>query len=160
MPLKFGSIIPKVGQTVQVEERLVATRVNKGWVGLKYTSPSKVTNKFNLRPKQFAEVLGKERGMYETLAENTYSKWIKTTKKGQMFADRRHVEGVLKTANARGDVELADKITKVLEGSDKKVSEFWNEWYDSMSAMQIDEFFNYEPTGSDASGLREGEYDD
>ena len=133
------------GQKIDVEARLKATRKNNAWVNMEYTSPKGVVKEFNLRPKQFEQLMNKERGYYETLAESAYSMWIGSTKAGHDYSGRRHVEGVLKTAQSRGDTQLVQDVQDILQKSDKEVAEFWDDWYDSMSAMEIEEFFEYDP---------------
>lgn len=149
----------KVGETKRIESRLSASRVNNAWIRLNYVSPVGRERTFNLRPNQVKSIINKERGTYETIAENIYSEWIRSSKAGRMYADRNHVEGILKTARERGDERLVKEIENVLTKSDKKVSEYWNKWYDDHTAAYIEDFFDYEPEGMDASGLKEGEYE-
>lgn len=149
----------KIGETKRIEARLSITRTSRAWVRVQYVSPVGRQKYFNLRPKQVKEIIGRSRGAYETIAENTYSTWIKNSKAGKMYADRNHVEGMLKTARAKGDKQMEAKLEDILAGSDAKVSKFWHDWYESSSAADVDEFFNYEPEGMDESGLMEGDYD-
>ena len=51
---------------------------------------------------------------------------------------------MLKASIRKNDVEMVEKLEKILAMSDEKVAEFWDAWTAAHSDTEIEDFFKYE----------------
>ena len=136
----------KIGQTEFLEPRLIATRTSKTWVNVRYRpTPNDNWVSFNVRPKFFNELYDKPIGKYGTMAESAYYKWTTSTSYGKYYTGRRHVEGMLKTAQRKGDMDQVETLEQMLRKmSDKQLYAFYDAWTKSLNDASIDDYFDYD----------------
>lgn len=100
---------------------------------------------FSIRTKRMNEILSSNRRFWDPAAE-AYSEWIKTTKAGYLYSNRRRVEGLLKAAMKRGDMELAAQLKEILEKPDEVVAKFYDDWYEAHTKTEIAQYYAYPRT--------------
>lgn len=125
--------------------RMSYQKVGGGWSRITVAEPDGRVVTFSLRTPRLNEILN-GKGLFYDPAYKAYSEWINTTRVGYLHSQRRQVEGMLKTARKKGDIEEASKLEQILKMSDEKVAQFREEWLDAHSDVEIDEYYEYENT--------------
>lgn len=138
---------------VQTRGRLSWEVRGGGWVRVTVRDGGRVAT-FNLRTPQFNEMLNK-RGMFYDPAQAMYSHWINNTKAGYLHSQRRQVEGMLKVAQRKGDIDEASRLQEILKMSDEKVAQFREEWVKAHEDVDIDEYYEYEVTTGNTQAVVE-----
>lgn len=116
-----------------------------GWTKVTYLDPNAsglVT--FSIQYAKIKDIITRQPSRFFHPAEAVYSKWINESPAGKMYTARRQVEGMLKVALKRGDVELADKITQILKKSDSTVAQFRADWVNAHSDVEISDWYDYD----------------
>lgn len=132
------------------EPRIRATVSGGGWAKVTYIDPATGrTATFSMRANTVREALGQKRNRWYDPATAVYSKWIQGTRQGYLYSQRNQVEGMLKTALRKGDVDLAAKLEQVLKMDDEKVARFREEWEKAHTDVEIEDFYKYEETLGD-----------
>lgn len=137
--------MPTVRRVVVNEPRLKVENARGGWSHVTYTDPN--ANKpieFNIRTSKIADVMNREANAWFHPAEAVYSEWINSSVSGQKYSARRQVEGMLKVAIKKGDIEMVDKLTAILKMNDDKVAQFRQMWLDAHTDMEIEDFYDYD----------------
>lgn len=133
------------GKVVLENPRMTVTSRGGGWARVTYRDPRASTPvTFSMRMSEVKKSFAKKATAWYEPETDVYRKWIRSTKAGELHSKRRQVEGALKIAERKGDEEMADAWRKVLQMSDEKVAQFWDEWTDSMSDVELDEYFEYD----------------
>lgn len=144
-PLDISKVGPK--SIIVNEGRIQAAHSGGGWAKVNYVDPvTRRTVTFNMRTTTLREALGQRKNRWYDPATAVYAKWIKGTRAGQLYSARRQVEGMLKTALKKGDMEMAGKLEQILAMSDEKVLAFRQEWEKAMSDAEVEQFYTYEDT--------------
>lgn len=125
--------------------RMSYQKVGGGWSRVTVAEPDGRVVTFSLRTPRLNEILN-GKGLFYDPAYKAYSEWINTTRVGYLHSQRRQVEGMLKTARKKGDIEEASKLEQILKMSDEKVAQFREEWLEAHSDVEIDEYYEYENT--------------
>lgn len=142
-------------QGVRTQGRLSYQHRGGGWTRVTVRDVALgIETTFSLRTPVFSELLHK-RGMFYDPAQAMYSRWINTTKAGYLYSQRRQVEGMLKTAIKKGDVEMASKLEQILKMSDEKVAQFREAWVDAHTDVEMDEFYEYDDTTENTQAVVE-----
>lgn len=116
-----------------------------GWARVTYVDPNaKGPVTFSIRMNKIADVMHKAPNAWFDPAEAVYSKWVNTTTGGARYSARRQVEGMLKVATKRGDMEMAKKLETILGMSDEKVASFRKEWEEAHTDQEIEDWYDYE----------------
>lgn len=127
------------------QPRLKVQERGGGWARVTYTDPqAKGPITFSIRMNQIKGVMNKAPNRWFHPAEAVYSKWINSTKAGEVYTARRQVEGMLKASIKKGDLEMASKLEKILKKSDKEVAEFRQQWKDAHTDEEIEDFYEYD----------------
>lgn len=112
---------------------------------------------FSVRSNDVRAELAKKRKKAEYHWQNLYHTHITTTKKGMYRATRNHVNGMLKTAIAKGRVEDQKILREVLDLSDEKMKEWYDKWVEARDKFQIEQWYDYnEMTEDDIDAYLEG----
>lgn len=133
------------GNIIHNEPRLTVQKRGGGWVRATYRDPyagKEVT--FNLRSNIYRQAIGQKQNRWYDAPSAVYSAWINETRAGALYTARRQVEGMLKVAEMKGDIEMAGKLTQVLGMDDEKVAQFRDEWERVHTDSEIEEFYEYE----------------
>lgn len=125
--------------------RMSYRKVGGGWSRITVAEPDGRVVTFSLRTPRLNEILN-GKGLFYDPAYKAYSEWINTTRAGYLYSQRRQVEGMLKTALKKGDIDEASKLEQILKMSDEKVAQFREEWLEAHSDVEIDEYYEYENT--------------
>ena len=125
--------------------RMSYQKVGGGWSRVTIAEPDGRMVTFSLRTPKLNEILN-GKGLFYDPAYKAYSEWINTTRAGYLYSQRRQVEGMLKTARKKGDIDEAAKLEQILKLSDEKVAQFREEWLEAHSDVEIDEYYEYENT--------------
>lgn len=125
--------------------RMSYRKVGGGWSRVTVAEPDGRVVTFSLRAPKLNEILN-GKGLFYDPAYKAYSEWINTTRGGYLYSQRRQVEGMLKTALKKGDIDEASKLEQILKMSDEKVARFREEWLEAHSDVEIDEYYEYENT--------------
>lgn len=130
---------------VHSEPRLIVQSRGGGWVKATYRdvyAGKEVT--FNLRSNIYRQAINQKRNRWYDAPSAVYSAWINETRAGALYTARRQVEGMLKVAEMKGDVQMAGKLTQILGMDDEKVAQFRDEWERVHTDSEIEEFYEYE----------------
>ena len=116
-----------------------------GWSTVTYRDPAAMNVvTFKVRSNTIKEKLKIPRTKWTSPEGAVYSQWIRNTEVGGLDAKRRQVEGMLKVAIIKKDVELEQKLRQILQMPDRDVAKFWDAWRAAHTDVEIDEFFDYE----------------
>ena len=127
-------------------ERLVVQGRGGGWARVTYRNANDPRGgvTFNIRLSKIKDVMNKPPSIMFHPAEAVYSEWIHTSEAGKYYTNRRQVEGMLKTAIKKGDMEMAEQLRKILAKDDKTVYEFRQAWLNAHEPFEIADFYDYE----------------
>lgn len=132
------------GELIVDEPRLKVYKLKGGWSRVIYTDPEAANPvEFSIRSNEIKDLLEKKDTLWDKKPERIYSHWINTTEAGQLYTERRRVEGMLKIAVMTGDKELEAEIREVLRGSDKEVAAWRMRWLMDRTDLEIAEFYKY-----------------
>lgn len=142
-------VAPGAGDIID-QPRIRAQTRGGGWARVTYRDAYAGTEvTFNIRSNVLREALNQKQNRWYDPATAVYSAWIRGTRQGYLYSQRRQVEGMVKTARARGDEALAQRFEKVLGLSDEKVAQFREEWEKAHSDSEIEQFYMYDTTAGE-----------